>query len=154
MVCTDENVYLYFPKLFYLLADHMQNATLYAIATNCYPVCTTSTKKIGEYSNTGYHSCCHTDYAIAYDRSEGGSLTAHGMKDIKNALWSIPNLNPPELVRADILHNVLVGIFDYLIDWIQSFLEYLERINAINYVWWRLPPHFVFLVPTKEYRVV
>jgi len=86
MVCANGNVRLCFPKLFCWMADHMENATIHAIATNRCPACTTPTKKLGEYSDTGYPSRCHTAYATAYDKSDAGSLTAHGVKNIKNAL--------------------------------------------------------------------
>ncbi|KAF8420156.1 hypothetical protein BGX38DRAFT_1108715, partial [Terfezia claveryi] len=54
----------------------------------------------------------------------------------------------------DVLHNILLGVLNHLMDWIQGFLEYHERINAFDYVWHRLPPYPGFSVPTKGYRVV
>ncbi|KAF8437828.1 hypothetical protein BGX38DRAFT_1072325, partial [Terfezia claveryi] len=39
MVCTDGNIRLCFPKLFCWLADHMENATIYGIASNRCPTC-------------------------------------------------------------------------------------------------------------------
>jgi hypothetical protein len=96
----------------------------------------------------------HQEYLEAYNKSDATSLHANGAKNIKNALWSIPNLNPPELVRADILHNVLLGVFEHMMGWIQGFLEHHDRINAFDYVWRRLPPYPGFSVPSKAYRVV
>ena len=82
------------------------------------------------------------------------SLSDHSGKNIKNALWSIPNLNPPELVQADIMHNVLLRVLKRLMDWIQGFLECKERINEFDYVSHRLTPYPGFSVPTNVYLVV
>ena len=154
MACADGNIRLYFPKLFCWLADHMENATLHGIANNRCPTCIIPTDKLDKYSEIGYPARSHKDYTTAYTRSDTASLSDHGVKNIKNALWSIPNLNPPELVRADILHNVLLGVLKHLMDWIQGFLEYNEQINAFDYVWHYLTPYPGFSVPTKAYRVV
>jgi len=123
MVCGDGNVRLCFPKLFCWLADHMENATRHGIASNCCPSCIIPTEKLGEHSETGYHIRLHQDYIAVYKESDTTSLHASGVKNIQNTLWSIPSLNPPELVRADILHNILLGVFEHLMDWIQCFLK-------------------------------
>jgi len=116
LLSVDGNVQLCFPKLFCWMADYMENTTIQAIPTNRFRACTTPTEKLGENSSNSYARRCHRDYAIAYDKSDAVSLTVHGVKNMKNPLWSIPNLNPPELVRADILHNVLLEILDHVMD--------------------------------------
>ena len=110
MICADGNVRLCFPKLFCWLADHIENATIHGIASNRCPTCTSSTEALGAYTENGYPIRSHTDYAVAYGVSDVASLNALGVKKINNALWSIPNVNPPDLIRADILHNVLLGV--------------------------------------------
>jgi len=82
------------------------------------------------------------------------SLNVHEVKNIRNALWSVPNLNPPDLIRADILHNMLLRVLDHMMDWIQEFLEQHDRMNAFDHVWSRLPPYPGFTVPAKAYRIV
>jgi len=147
-------VRLCFPKLFCWLADHMENAKLHGIAINCYHSCKIPTEKLGKHSETGYPTRSHQDYIATYKESDETSLHASGVKNIQNALWSIPSLNPPELVRAHILHNILLGVFEHLIDWIQGFLEHHDRINAFHYVWRQLPPYSGFTAQTKAYREV
>jgi hypothetical protein len=132
----------------------MENATIHGLVNNRCPSCIIPTDKLGEYSAVGYPARSHGDYNTAYTQSDATSLHNYGVKHIKNALWSIPNVNPPELVRADILHNLLLGVLNHLMDWVQSFLEHNDRINAFDYVWRRLPPYPGFSVPTKAYRVV
>jgi len=134
MACGDGNVRLCFPNLVCWLADQIENATIHGIASNRCPTCIIPPDKLGEYSESGYLTCSHKDYIAAYTKSDASSLNANGVKNIKNALWSIPNVNPPELVRADILHNILLGVFEHMMGWIQGFLEYHDRINAFDYV--------------------
>ena len=73
---------------------------------------------------------------------------------MNNALWSLPNLNPSSLVRADILHNVLLRVLSHLMNRVQGYVEHHARINAIDYVWSRLPPYSGFCAPKKAYRAV
>ena len=88
------------------------------MSSNCCPVCTTPTEKPVEYLVTGYPIRSHEDYARAYRQSDAAGLNAHGIKNVNNALWSSPGLNPPDLVRADMLHNILLGMLDHLMSWI------------------------------------
>jgi len=134
MVCANKNAQLYFLKLFCWLADHMENATLHGIASNRCPICITPTETLGEHVETGYPIRRHADYHAAYIESDMSSLNIHGVKNIRNALWSVPNLNPLDLIRADILHNMLLGVLDHMIDWIQGFLEQHDRMNAFHHV--------------------
>ena len=69
-----------------------------------------------KYLVTGYPIRLHEDYALAYRQSDAAGLNAHGIKNINNALWSIPGLSPLDLVRADILHNILLWILDHLMN--------------------------------------
>ena len=101
----------------------MENAMIHCMSSNRCPVGTTPTEKLGGYLVTGYPIRSHEDYARAYRQSDAAALNANGIKNVNNALWSIPGLNPPDLVRADILHNILLGMLDHLMSWIQGFLE-------------------------------
>ena len=154
MVCADQKVRLCFPKLFCWLADHMENATIHGIASNRCPACICLVDKLGEYSQGGYPVRLHKDYAIAVRDSDTVRLNEDGVKKIKNALWTIPHLSPPDLIRADILHNILLGVLDHVMDWIQGFLEHHQRITAFDYVWRRLSAYPGFSVPQKGYRSI
>jgi len=112
----------------------MENATLYGIASNHCPTCITLTEKLGEHVKTGYLIRHHADYRAVYMESDISNLNVYGVKNIRNALWSVLNLNPPDLIRADILHNMVLGVLDHMMDWIQGFLEQHNRMNAFDYV--------------------
>ena len=118
MVCADGNVWLCFPKLFRWLVDYMENVTIHDNMSNWCPICTVPMDKFRNYTENGYAVCLCQNYAAAYARSDG--LNAKGVKNMKNALWSLPNLYPPDLFRTDILHNILLGILDHIMQWIQG----------------------------------
>jgi len=103
---------------------------------------------------TLFPTCSHANYDAAYRKSDVVGLKAHRVKNLENALWSVPNVNPPDLVQADILHNILLRVLVHMMDWIQGFLEHHDQINAFDHVWRRLPPYPGFVVPTKSYRMV
>ena len=69
-----------------------------------------------------------------YENSDIVTLKAYGVKNVKNALWSLPYLNPASLLQADILHNVQLRVLSHLMDWVQGFLYHHVRINAFDYV--------------------
>ena len=154
MICVDGNVQLCFPKLFCWLPDYMEAATIHCISSNRCPICVSPTKQLVEYPETGYPTRSHEDYAIAYKQSDVAILEGNGVKNVENALWLILYLNPPDIVRADILHNILLGVLKHLIEWIQAFLEQHDRINAFDHVWRRLSSYTGFSVPTKAYHLV
>ena len=154
MACADGNVRLCYPELFCWLADHMENATIHGIASNRCTICTTLTEKLGKYMACTYAARSHTNYAMAYGESDVMCLNVYGVKDIQNALSSIPYLNPPDLIAADILPNVLLAVLDYMMDWIQGLLKYHDCINVFDHVWRRLPPDCGFTVPSKAHCMI
>ena len=124
MVCVDSNVWLCFPRLFCWFIDHMEYLIIHSISEDCCPSCTIPREKLGEYSEAGYFTCSHQDYCAAYINSEAQSLKANSVNNINNLLWSIHGLNPLDLVRADILHNILLGVFKHMMGWVEEFLEH------------------------------
>jgi len=94
MICANGNVHLCFPKLFCWLTDHMENATIHAVASNCCFVCIVPVEKLGKYSETDYPRHSHANYITAYWESDTLSLNEQGVKNINNPLWSLPELNP------------------------------------------------------------
>jgi len=49
------------------------------------------------------------------------------------------------------LHRVYLGLFNYLIDWIQGFLKKHGGLDAFDEVWNALRPYTAFVVPKKAY---
>ncbi|KAF8430740.1 hypothetical protein BGX38DRAFT_1083510, partial [Terfezia claveryi] len=76
------------------------------------------------------------------------------VKPIQNALWTLPIVRPPSIVRADILHNIHLGVLKNLMEWIQGFLEKHKRLAVFDEIWSRLPPYPGFTPPRKQYRQI
>ena len=132
----------------------MEATTIHCISSNRCLICVTPTEHLVEYPETGYLTSSPGDYAIASKESDVAILKANGVKNVENALWLIPDLNPPDIVHADILHNILLRVLKHLMEWIQAFLEQHDRINAFDHVCRRLPSYLGFSVPTKAYHLV
>jgi len=132
----------------------MENATIHGIASNQCPTCTIPMEKLEEYLETLFPARSHVDYDAVYQKSDVISLQVRRVKNLENALWSVPSVNIPDLVRANILHNILLGVIVHMMDWNQGFLEYHDWINVLDHVWRWLPPYPGFVVPTKSYQIV
>ena len=101
----------------------MENATIHGISNNHCSICVTLPNELVEYLPTGYPTRSHKEYAALYNQSHGKGLSEYSVKNIKNALWSVPDVNPPGVVQGDGLHNILFGILDHLMNWIYGILH-------------------------------
>ena len=64
------------------------------------------------------------------------------------------NQTVPVPVTPDLLHNIYLGLFKNLIEWVEGFLKKHKRQQAFDDAWKELPPCPGFLVPKKAYREV
>src|SRR5258706_2335323 len=154
MICADEQIRLCFPRLSAWLGDHMELATIHSIASNRCPVCVAPTNDLGEIPDTPYEPRPTEHYIAAYNNSDIASLRSDGVKNISNALWQVSEINPPSLVRADMLHTIHLGIMKHLMEWLQDFLKLHGQLNVFDQIWMQLPPYPGFTQPKKSYRSV
>jgi len=73
---------------------------------------------------------------------------------VENALWSLQDTVPHQLIQSDILHTMLLRNLEHLMDWIVGFLEYHNRLPAFDDVWSSLPRYPSIHVPHKSYRLL
>ena len=144
MVYCDEKVQKCIPRLIGWLADHMENANLYCIATNQCPICIAPYNELGEPADIPYATRHHKSYAIAYQAADEERLKHNGVKNINNALWHITNFQVHHIVKPDILHTLFLGILVHLMKWIQEFLQYVGRLTVFDHIWSQLPPYTGF----------
>jgi len=52
------------------------------------------------------------------------------------------------------LHTIYLGVFKYMMDWIEGFLKNHGGLQTFDNIWKALPPDPGFLVPKKAYRKV
>ena len=86
--------------------------------------------------------------------NSGRSLESQGVKPVANALWTLPNIHPPLIVRGDILHNVYLGILKHVMQWMEEFLKKHKRLHIFDNIWESIPPYSGYNPPSKKYRQI
>ena len=55
-------------------------------------------------------------------------------------------------MRGDILHNILLGILKYVMEWIEGFLKKHKRLRVFDKIWENISPYTRHQPPPKQYR--
>ena len=76
------------------------------------------------------------------------------MKIDRNEFSGLYRVNPADLHKPDLLHNIYLGLFKHMIKWIEGFLKKHKRQQPFDDIWKALPPYPGFNVPKKAYREV
>ena len=72
----------------------------------------------------------------------------------RNLFTSLSRVTVPLLFKPDILHNVYLGLFKHLMQWLKDFLKKHGQQDFFDDVWRALTPYPGFLVADKGYREV
>ena len=144
MDCADEKVRRCFPILSGWIADHMDNATLHGIKTNPCPKCEVSPHELGTGAN--HHQARNYARNERYERL--------GIKTGQNLFQGLGRVSAADLDMPDLLHTIYLGLFKYMMDWIQGFLKKHSRQQAFDNAWKALPPYPGFFALKKAYREV
>src|ERR1700761_8994517 len=99
----------------------MENAIIHSTYTNQCPICECPVDKLGEV--VPHPVCNHQQYSEWVQESDKASLHEHGIKFVNNALWNLREIIPNTLIRLDILHTILLGNLEHLMNWITGFLD-------------------------------
>jgi len=62
-------------------------------------------------------------------------LADAGIKPVEKALWihlRVLEVQPPLMVCGNILHNILLGMLKYLMNWIEQFLKKHRRLEVFD----------------------
>lgn len=134
------------------LADHQENCTIHSIYNNRCPICECPVAELGEYS-LRHRKRQSKEYAEWFSNSDVESLRAAGVKNVQNALWRLRDvMNPCDIVRPDLLHNMYLGNLEYLMEWIEGFLTVHNRLSAFDDVWFNISRYPGNCTPQKPYR--
>ena len=132
ILCGDEFYRQCIPRLCAWLADHIENCNIHAVSANRCLTCITPPKQLGDNIDPkdfmmrpaeiykerwqNYQSDPIANY------SDAEELQSDGVQLINNALWHSPYLHPPDLIRADLLHTIYLGLLKHMMVWIPGFL--------------------------------
>lgn len=81
------------------------------------------------------------------------ALEAAGVRPRENALWNL-GINLSDLPKPDLLHTVLLGVLQHLLEWLHGFLKIVNRMELFNRVWLSVPPYQRFSQPKRAYEEV
>ena len=60
-------------------------------------------------------------------------------------------VQPPLIVRGDILHNILLGILKHLMTWVEQFVSKYQRLDDFDRIWEPIPAYPGYRPPQKRY---
>jgi len=72
----------------------------------------------------------------------------------RNVFTELYQVNPADLDKPDLLHNIYLGLFKYMMEWVEGFLKKPKRQQAFDDAWKAIPPYPRFSVPKRAYREV
>lgn len=161
MCCSDGQVRQCFPVLAAWIADHAENETLHGLKRMSCAVCEVPVERLGSdekerHPTRDYHkyAAIEEHYVNTGEEDNVASLLAVGVKMGRNVFAGLSRVEVPLLFKPDILHNIYLGLFKHLMQWIEDFLKKHGRQELFDEVWKSLPPYPGFFVPKKAYREV
>ena len=168
MACADVKIRKCIPIVSSWLADHMQNVNIHGVKTNVCPISVATDTQLGILAKTPYDLRNHEGYEQLYQDGDVTryvfrdlmawkqlptliSLNVAGIKPFSNTLWTIRGITPPNLIRGDNLHNILLGMKKHLMEWIEGFLKQYNGLGVLDKVWENIPPYPGYYPPHKQY---
>jgi len=161
MDCANGKTALCFPILSAWIADHAEHAALHRIGSKSCPKCEVPCKELGGNPLKMYETrdyILYSEKALRHDPAEVAGIAEYfhqvDMKIGNNVFAGLDPVNPANLYKPDLLHNISLGLFKYGMEWVEGFLKKHKRQQAFDNVWKEIPPYPGLSVPKKAYRQV
>jgi len=161
MNCADGTTRLCFPILSAWIADHAEHAVLHRIGSKLCPKCEILCKKLGGNALKMYETrdyILYREKALRHEPTEVAGIAEYfhqvGVKIANNVLARLNKVNPTNLDKPDLLHNIYLGLFKHMMEWVEGFLKNHKWQQAFDDVWKEIPPDSRLTVPKKAYREV
>ena len=133
---------------------------MHGIGTKSCPKCEVPSKELGGNPRKIYKACDYTLYWEKAREQESGEagiaeyFQQVGVKIGHNVFTELYRVNPADLHKPDLLHNIYLGLFKHMMEWVEVFLKKHKRQQAFNDAWKEIPPYPGFSVPKRAYREV
>ncbi|KAH8144790.1 uncharacterized protein LAJ45_11186 [Morchella importuna] len=158
IACADGYQRLCFPVLSGWIADQPEHSNLQNISTSSCPRCEVEFHSLGSTRRSPTRD--HEDYRerVKLFRENPGNLgpveylVARSVKTLFNAFWGMPRVNPYDLNKPDILHNIYLGMLKHMMEWVQAFLKKHNRLEEFDKAWASIAPYPGLAVLNKAYR--
>lgn len=113
---------LCFPVLSGWIADQPEHSNLQNISTSACPACEVEFHNLGSTRRSSMRN--HEDYRerVQLFGENPGNLepveyiVARSVKTLFNAFWGMPRVNPYDLNKPDILHNIYLGMLKHMME--------------------------------------
>ena len=146
MDCADGKTRRCFPILSAWIADHAEHTTLHGIGSKSCPKCEVPCNVLGGNPQEVYEV---RDYAIYEDKAgqlesgEAGSTREYfrqvGVKIGRNVFTGLHLVNPSDLHKPDLLHNIYLSLFKHMMQCVERFLKKHKRQQAFDDAWCNNP---------------
>ncbi|KAH0605631.1 uncharacterized protein H6S33_004853 [Morchella sextelata] len=135
---ADEYEHLCFPVLSGWIVDQPEHANLQNTSTSSCPRCEVDFHSLGSTRRSLLRD--HEDYLERVKLFRENSrnlrpveyLIASSVKTLFNAFWGMPRVNPYDLNKPDILHNIYLGMLKHMMEWVQAFLKNHNRLEEFD----------------------
>ena len=161
MDCADGKTRICCPILSAWIADHVKHAALHGIGSKscpkyevlCKALCGNPLKM---YETRNY--ILYRQKALSHEPGQVARIVEYfqqvGLKIGNNALARRERVNPADLHKLDLLHNIYFGPFKHIVKWVVGFLQKHKLDPAFDDAWKEIPPYPRLSVSKKAYREV
>ena len=161
MNCSDGMARHHFPVLAAWIANQAENEALHGMKRMGCTVCVVPLERLGSVVEECFPTQDYERYARIVqryldmgDEDFATSLLAVEVRMNRNIFAGIPRVRVPLLFKPDVLHNIYIGLFKHMMQWIEDFLKKHDRQAVFDEVWKSLPPYPGFSLPKMAYREV
>jgi len=111
-------------------------------------------ENIYEPRNNAYYAQKTWEYKQAQDSNIPDYFHQIGMKIDRNVFSGLYRVNPADLHKSDLLHNIYPGLFKHMMKWVVGFLKTPKWQQVFDNSWKALPSYQGFSVSKKAYQEV
>jgi len=160
MDCADGKTCLCVLILLAWIADHAEHAALYGIGPKSCLKCEVPSKDLGGNPRKIYEARDYTLYwEKAREQESGGAGIAEDFQLVvvkigRNVFTELYRVHPGDIHKPDLLHNIDLGLFKHMMEWVARFLKKHKRQQALDDAWKEIPPYPGFSVPKRAYHEV
>jgi len=161
MDCADGKTRLCFPILSAWITDHAEHAALQGIGSKSCPKCEVPCKELSGDQRRMYETheyMLYREKALRHEPAEVASIAEYfqrlGVKIGNNVFTGPDRVSPTDQHKPDLLHNIYLGLFKHMMEWVDGFLKKHKRQQALNDAWKEITPDPRFSVPKKAYREI
>ena len=161
MDCAEGKTRLCFPILSAWIADYAEDAALHGIGSKSCSKCEIPCKELGGnllkiYETHDY--ILYREKALRQALAEVAGIAKYfqqvSVKLVNNVFAGLNRVNPADQHKPDLLHNIYLGLFKHMMEWVEEFLKKHKRQQAFDDAWKEILPYPGHRVPKKAHREV